>query len=54
MQYCGHILTQKVILQFINQLNILTGYFITVKKKNEQKPHQTHYNLNYFTAHVHY
>lgn len=37
MQYCGHILTQKVILKFINQLNILTGYFITVKK-NPTKP----------------
>lgn len=38
MQYCGHTLTQKVILEFINQLNILTGYFITIKKKTTKTP----------------
>lgn len=39
MQYCGHI--QNVTLDFMSQLNILTGYFITVKKPKKQHNKKT-------------
>lgn len=39
MQYCSHILIQKVILDFFSQLNILIECFIIPKRKQKQTQH---------------